>query len=199
MYTSLLSRTSRAADEADRSGDPSLYVYDVVDKNKENSVVDEYTAKFVSGTASFRVIAQFLNWSHSTVNMPCMLSITSADGKFNKMNTVSAAVEIPTDNAKGFYIDFYVNNSNTTNANYLAEGTYYVEVYHKDANGNNVKMKGENNRLILEVGTTSAKLSKALPDISIAVLHGKMKPAEKDAISLFTVAHIKHTIYFSRI
>ncbi len=169
VYQSIIANIRpRAADEADRSGDPSLYVYDVVDKNKENSVVDEYTAKFVSGTASFRVIAQFFNWSHSTVNMQCMLSITSADGKFNKMNTVSTAVEIPTDNAKGFYIDFYVNNSNTTNPNYLAEGTYYVEVYHKDANGNNVKMKGENNRLILEVGTTSVKLSKALPDISVS-------------------------------
>ena len=169
VYQSIIANIRpRAADEADRSGDPSLYVYDVVDKNHDNSVVDEYTAKFVSGMANFRVIAQFLNWSHSTVNLQYMLSITSADGKFNKMNTISEAVEIPTDNIKGYYIDFYVNNSNTTNANYLAEGTYYIEVYHKDANGNKVKMKGENNRLILEVGKTNAKLSKALPDVSVS-------------------------------
>lgn len=177
----------RTADEAGRAGDPSLYVYDVVHP-LNNTTLDEYTANFSAGTARFKMIAQFLNWSHSTVNMQYMLSITSADGKFNKMNTASAAVEIPFENATGYYIDFYVNNSNTSNANYLGEGTYYIEIYYKDANGNNVKMKGENNCLKLEVGATSATLSKTLPEIELTGLEFREAPVYPNDNMVFDVA-----------
>ncbi|MBE6285008.1 MAG: hypothetical protein E7093_00990 [Bacteroidales bacterium] len=158
----------RTADEAGRPGDPTLYDYDVVDKNNDNAVVDEYAATYSAGYANFRVLVQFLNWSHSAVNMDFGISITSTDGAYSRFE-VSEKKKMPVDDAVGYYVDFKINNQNTASKDYLKEGTYYVEIFYKNSDSEEpVKMKGENNRLVLEVGRSTAKLSKALPDVSVS-------------------------------
>ena len=158
----------RTADEAGRPGDPTLYDYDVVDKNNDNAVVDEYAATYSVGYANFRVLVQFLNWSHSAVNMDFGISITSTDGAYSRFE-VSEKKKMPVDDAVGYYVDFKINNQNTASKDYLKEGTYYVEIFYKNSDSEEpVKMKGENNRLVLEVGKSTAKLSKALPDVSVS-------------------------------
>ena len=158
----------RTADEAGRPGDPTLYDYDVVDKNNDNAVVDEYAATYSVGYANFRVLVQFLNWSHSAVNMDFGISITSTDGAYSRFE-VSEKKKMPVDDAVDYYVDFKINNQNTASKDYLKEGTYYVEIFYKNSDSEEpVKMKGENNRLVLEVGKSTAKLSKALPDVSVS-------------------------------
>ena len=158
----------RTADEAGRPGDPTLYDYDVVDKNNDNAVVDEYAATYSAGYANFRVLVQFLNWSHSTVQMSWGISITSIDGTSSKMSMMNDTT-IVLDGGLGYYVDFNINNQNTASKDYLKEGTYYVEIFYKNSDSEEpVKMKGENNRLVLEVGKSTAKLSKALPDVSVS-------------------------------
>lgn len=164
--TIMINIKPRTADEAGRQGDPTLYVFDPVNP-VTNVSLDEYTAKFSVGNAKLRMVGYFLNWSHSTYKIQYMLSVTSADGKYNRMLQGGNDIELQFENAIGYYIDLNVNNSNKNNPNYLDEGTYYLEVYYKDADGNNVKMKGEHNGLKLEVGATSAKLSRALPEIEL--------------------------------
>ncbi len=159
----------RTAEEAGRPGDPTLYYYDVVDKNNDNAVVDEYAATYSAGYANFRVLTQFINWSHSAVNMDFGISITSTDGAYSRFEVISEKEKMPVDDAVGYYVDFNINNQNTASKDYLKEGTYYVEIFYKNSDSEEpVKMKGENNRLVLEVGKSTAKLSKALPDVSVS-------------------------------
>lgn len=158
----------RTADEAGRPGDPTLFVYDVVDKNNDNAVVDEYAATYSAGYANFRVLVQFLNWSHSAVNMDYGISITSIDGAYSRFQVISEKEIMSVDDAVGYYVDFNINNKNTASKDYLNEGTYNVEVFYKNGDSEPVRMAGENNRLILEVGENNAKLSKALPDVSVS-------------------------------
>ena len=178
----------RTADEADRSGDPTLYIYEVVNESNNNAIVEEYTAAYSVGNARFRTVMQFLNWSHSTVNMKIGHSITSADGTFSKVSMLNEDVTIAFDEAGGFYYDFYVNSTISSNANYLKEGTYYVEVVYQVGDGEPVKMKGENNRLVLEVGKNSAKLSKALPAIEVSGFKFRTAPVTQNDKMEFDVA-----------
>ena len=185
--TIMINIKPRNTDEADRQGDPTLYVFDPVNPIT-NVALDEYTARFSAGNAKLKMIAQFLNWSHSTLNLKYMLSITSADGKFNKMNAAVIGEELQFEKAIGYYIDLNVNNSNKNNPNYLSEGTYYIEIYYKDADGNNVKMKGEPNCLKLEVGATNVKLSRALPEIELTDFKFREAPVYPNDNMVFDIA-----------
>lgn len=176
----------RTAEDSNRNGDPTLYIHEVVNPTS-NATVEQYTANFSGGNAKFRTVVQFLNWSHSTVNTEYGLSITSADGTFNKRIT-GGTISIAFEKATGYYVDITVNNSNTKNSNYLKEGTYSVEVYCKDADGNQVKMKGENNHLTLEVGAKSAKLYKTMPDIEVAGFKFRVTPVRRNDKMTFDVA-----------
>ena len=185
--TIMINIKPRNTDEADRQGDPTLYVFDPVNPIT-NVALDEYTARFSAGNAKLKMIAQFLNWSHSTLNLKYMLSITSADGKFNKMNAAVIGEELQFEKAIGYYIDLNVNNSNKNNPNYLSEGTYYLEIYYNDADGNKVKMKGEPNRLKLEVGATNVKLSRALPEIELTDFKFREAPVYPNDNMVFDIA-----------
>lgn len=179
----------RSAEDVDRAGDPSLYVYEVISSANGNAQVDEYTANFISGNASFRTEVQILNWSHSAVKLRFGLSITSQDNSVSKFSWASEDTNLTLDKAAGYYHDFRVNNSNSASVNYLAEGRYNVEVVYKVGNGEPVKMKGENNRLVLEVGKTSAKLSKAQPALEVSAFKFRTAPkTTKDNVMSFDVA-----------
>ena len=179
----------RKADEADRAGDPTLYLYEVINESAGNTVVEEYVADFVAGSAKFRTKMQFLNWSHSAVNMKFGISITSADGTFNKINIQDGnKAMIAYESAAAYYFDFYVNNKNTADANYLKEGTYYVEVFYLVGDDEPVKMKGENNCLVLEVGKNSAKLSRAMPAIEVSGFKFRTTPITQNDKMEFDVA-----------
>ena len=90
----------------------ALYYSEVLDITNNNAVVDEYTSKFISGNASFRLWLCFLNWSHSPVKMRYGLSITSADGTFSNIRWASGEVSLPLDKELAYYYDLNVNNTN---------------------------------------------------------------------------------------
>lgn len=178
----------RAEGEADRLGDPTIFVYEVIDAAKDNAVVEEYTSRYTSGYANFRVLTQFLNWSHSEVNMDFGISITSTDGAYSRFEVISEKEIISVDDAVGYYVDFNINNLNTASKDYLKEGTYNVEVFYKSGDSEPVRMAGENNRLILEVGKDNAKLSKARPDIKVSGFKFRTAPVFRSDKMVFDVA-----------
>ena len=179
----------RSADDVDRVGDPSLYYSEVLDITNNNAVVDEYTSKFISGNASFRLWLCFLNWSHSPVKMRYGLSITSADGTFSNIRWASGEVSLPLDKELAYYYDLNVNNANSAYANYLKEGRYNIEVVYKVGNGEPVKMCGENNCFVLEVGKDSARLCKARPALEVSAFKFRTAPkTTKDNVMSFDVA-----------
>lgn len=185
--TIMINIKPRTADEADRQGDPTLYIFDPVNP-ATNASLDEYTARFSAGNAKVRMVGYFLNWSHSTYNIQYMISVTSADGQYNRMLLGNSDVEVQFEKATGYYIDLNVNNSNKNNPNYLSEGTYYIEIYYKDADGNNAKMKGEPNCLKLEVGATNVKLSRALPEIELTDFKFRETPVYPNDNMVFDIA-----------
>lgn len=178
----------RTADDTNRAGDPTLYMYEVVDKSDENNIVEEYTVKYSSGNASFITMMQFLNWSHSALSMYIGYSITSADGTFHKVSMNSELITLATDRANGFYVDLPINGTNPSHVNYLNEGIYYIEVVYQIGSNEPVKMKGENNRLVLEVGKSSAKLSKAQPAIEVSAFKFRTTPKTQRDKMVFDVA-----------
>lgn len=166
----------RQADEADRNGDPTLYVYDIADLNS-NEIVDEYSATFVNGKAQFKLIVAFLNWSHSTVKMNYGFCITNEDGSFKNLDIDYENVEIIDQNGSiGYYYTFTIGNSPSGNYFYLPEGNYKIEVYYKDNDGNEVPMRGENNSITLKVDATGLKVSKTLPQIEVAGFQFRSAP-----------------------
>lgn len=178
----------RKADEADRKGDPTVYLYEILDEANNNASVEEHTAKFVSGNAKFKTKIQLLNWSHSNVDMYFGVSITSADGTFEKVVKNEQKTILAFENAQAFLWDINVNNTNTSNTNYLKEGTYHVEIVYWVGNEEPVKMKSENNCLILEVGKNSAKLSKALPAVELSAFKFRTAPLTQNDKMVFDVA-----------
>lgn len=178
----------RAEGEAGRPGDPTIYDLAIIDKDNNNTTVDEFTAQFIAGKANYRLAAMFLNWSHSTVQMNFGYSITSIDGTPCRTYLNEDLEIITINDSKGYYLDSSVNNTNTASPDYLKEGTYYIEVIYKNTNGETVKMKGENNRLVLEVGKSSIKVSRALPDVEVSGFKFRTKPTFPDDNIAFDVA-----------
>lgn len=178
----------RAEGEAGRPGDPTIFDLAIIDKDNNNTTVDEFTAQFIAGKANYRLAAMFLNWSHSTVQMNFGYSITSIDGTPCRTYLNEDLEIITIDKSIGYYLDSSVNNTNTASPDYLKEGTYYIEVIYKNTNGETVKMKGENNRLVLEVGKSSIKVSRALPDVEVSGFKFRTKPTFPDDNIAFDVA-----------
>lgn len=178
----------RSEGEAGRPGDPTIYDLAIIDKDNNNTTVDEFTAQFIAGKANYRLAAMFLNWSHSTVQMNFGYSITSIDGTPCRTYLNEDLEIITIDKSIGYYLDSSVNNTNTASPDYLKEGTYYIEVIYKNTNGETVKMKGENNRLVLEVGKSSIKVSRALPDVEVSGFKFRTKPTFPDDNIEFDVA-----------
>ena len=52
----------RAEGEAGRPGDPTIFDLAIIDKDNNNTTVDEFTAQFIAGKANYRLAAMFLNW-----------------------------------------------------------------------------------------------------------------------------------------
>lgn len=178
----------REEGEAGRPGDPTIFDLAIIDKDNNNTTVDEFTAQFIAGKANYRLAAMFLNWSHSTVQMNFGYSITSIDGTPCRTYLNEDLEIITINDSKGYYLDSSVNNTNTASPDYLKEGTYYIEVIYKNTNGETVKMKGENNRLVLEVGKSSIKVSRALPDVEVSGFKFRTKPTFPDDNIAFDVA-----------
>lgn len=178
----------RAEGEAGRPGDPTIFDLAIIDKDNNNTTVDEFTAQFIAGKANYRLAAMFLNWSHSTVQMNFGYSITSIDGTPCRTYLNEDLEIITIDKSIGYYLDSSVNNTNTASPDYLKEGTYYIEVIYKNTNGETIKMKGENNRLVLEVGKSSIKVSRALPDVEVSGFKFRTKPTFPDDNIAFDVA-----------
>jgi len=178
----------RQADEADRNGDPTIYTFEVINAAQNDAIVESHTVNFYAGFAKFKALAHFLNWSHSTIDMQFGLSITSTDGTFNRTTIYEDPITIEKDNAIGYQIEFNVNNTNATSKDYLQEGTYYIEVVYKSGDGEPEKMRGENNRLVLEVGKSSATLSKAQPDIEVSGFEFRTTPTYPNDNMSFDVA-----------
>lgn len=157
----------RTAGDTGREGDPSLFTYYVVDPDNNNAEVDTYTSYFKNGKAKLKVVAGFLNWSHSAFDMKFGISIKSEDGTYHMVDMMDELVPLSFDESIGYYIEFYIDNSSPNNEEYLKEGTYYVEMYCQKGNEEPQIIRGEHNCLILEVGKQSATLSKARPQIEV--------------------------------
>lgn len=177
----------RTASESDRAGDPTIFTFEVADEANNNEVVEENTLPFTGGTATFKTLVQFLNWSHSPVRMHYGICITGIDNTFSRLTLSKELETIAFENAVGDYCPLSLSN-NPANDNYLAPGKYNVEIYYKNINGTPQKMRGENNRLILEVGAGSATLKKALPEIELTALQFRKKPVDQNDEMSFDVA-----------
>ena len=177
----------RKANESDRAGDPTIFVFEVTDPANNNEAVEEHTLPFTGGTATFQTLVQFLNWSHSPVRMYYGFCITGIDNTYSKLMLNKELETIAFENASGYYYPLNISNS-PANGDYLAPGKYNIEIYYKNINGTPQKMRGENNRLILEVKAGSATLKKALPEIELTALQFRKKPVDQNDEMSFDVA-----------
>ncbi len=180
----------RTADDADRNGDPTLYVYEVLNP-KDDSYIEEYTAPYSLGKAEFKIVTNYLNWSHSKIEMFCGLGITSEDGTFQKLYInygEEHKITLDKDRAAGKYYTLPVNVSNTFDQYYLKEGTYKVEIFYSYGGGDPKLMHGENACLTLVVGKDKATLSKAKPQIEVADLMFRKAPEYQLDAASFDVA-----------
>ena len=167
----------RTAEDSDRNGDPTLYKFDVVNPSTNNEVED-YTTAFSAGYARFRVITAFLNWSHSTVNMQYGFKFTSEDGSIVKMKTsgLFKVENLEFDKAVGYYVDFNVNNSTPSNSDYLADGTYTVDMFYQWEDSEPQIIRGDNARMTLTIKDNKATLTKAKPQIEVTALQFLQMP-----------------------
>ena len=177
----------RTTEESNRVGDPTLYIYDVV-RPSTNTVVDEYKSKFSAGKVNLKVVAQILNWSHSTTKGLYGLRISKEDGTIVRHISIGSLPAIEFEKGIGYYIPFEVNNSNTANSNYLAAGKYYVQIYYVNNDNEKVLMRGEGNSITLEVSATEAKIYKTLPEIEVTDLKFIDKPVFQLESASFDVA-----------
>lgn len=156
----------RSTTDSNRDGDPTLFLYEVINENNEQ--VEEYSTTFINGKAQFKLLVAFLNWSHSTVRMNYGFCITSENGSFRSLDINYDKPEIlDYQSSTGYYYTFTLGNSSTGEHYYLPEGTYKIEMYYVDNNGNEVPMRGENNSITLKVDAAGLKLSKTLPQIEV--------------------------------
>ena len=176
----------RSEGESDRNGDPTVYSYDILNRN--NVPVEEYTVDFTNGTAYFNILTTCLNWSHSTVRTNIGIGITSVDGSYKRIQLNTTIQDLAFNRAVSSSHTVRVNNTTPGSVDYLAQGTYYVKLYYKDSDGNEVPMRGENNCITLEVGANSIKAYKTLPQVEVTGLEFREKPMLPNDKMIFDAA-----------
>lgn len=175
----------RATDESDRNGDPTIFTYEIIDDN--DNYLEERSLNFTSGTASFKTVVNFLNWSHSTLQMKFGYCIKNSDGSVKKTTMFSENISLVFEKATGYYLDIPVSN-NPNNDNYLKAGTYTVHICYTENGGDPIIMRGENNSLTLEVNSLGAKLSKTQPKIRVSDFVFRDAPEYQNEKMKFDVA-----------
>ena len=149
------------------SSEPVLYQTAIFQPDTDTKLYN-YTTTYSNNRAKFRAAVFILNISHS------ILDVEFALGVENKDNTYRILVEGKTEGKLGFfgssayYVDFGIDIADKTNAFYFEKGTHTLKILYKDSTGNYTVMEGEQNRLMLDVNETSAKMYMALPDINVS-------------------------------
>lgn len=127
-----------------------------------------YTATYSDNIAKIRIGTFILNRSHSTLDIEFALAVEEKDGNFRVLDSVKVDESLKFNYYLGYYIDFDIDIENKESGFYFEKGTHKLRVVHKNNEGIYVKMDGDQNRLMLDVNDTSAKVYMALPDINVS-------------------------------
>ena len=150
----------RESGERGRPGDPTLYDTRINDPATKKEV-DEYVVNTTTGTATFMIIASFLNWSHSTVNTNLAFALENENGNYEYSEIEDFKLSIDLDKSVGYYISFNYDISGKP------EGCYNIKLCYKQKDGSYKFMPGDNN-MVIEVGSGKATLRKATPDVELS-------------------------------
>ena len=130
-----------------------------------------YTTPFVNNTAKLRVGIFFLNLSHSSLNIELALGIEENNDTYRILNGTTVKESLMFNHYTGYYFDFEIYTKDKSSNFYFEKGTHKLRVLYKNKDGNFVKMDGDQNRLMLDVSDSSAKVYKALPDINVSEIN----------------------------
>lgn len=179
----------RESGESNADGVPTVYIMDVVDVNADiaNNEVPktmlEQSADFVNGTANVRIVAGFLNWSHSSIDLSMIVGFEK-DGEIVSAMKVTDAMTMSFQDDMGYYITLPVSN-NPSDENYLEKGTYTISMYYGDIDDNSYYVRGAENGLRLDVEEKQIQISKILPEVEVTEVAFHATPSLKgDRIAL---------------
>ena len=151
------------------SAAPLLYKLAIFKPETENELYN-YTAAYAGNKAKFRVGTYILNRSHSVLDIEFALGVEQADGTYRVLESVAAEESLKINYYMGYYLDLEVDVADKNSNYYFGKGTHCLRVLYKDADGKFVKMNGDQNRLMLDVNDSSAKIYMALPDINVSAV-----------------------------
>lgn len=174
----------RTAEDEEDFGEPTLYVFEANDGNG-NDVEEIYIPYNARGTAEFSIKANMLNWSARSASFYHGLRISKEDGTEVRLSIdYSAPVNLAYEKAYAIMYTLSVNTTNPLNGNYLAKGTYNVEVYLKSGSNEPKPMRGDINCMKLVVDEEGATLTKAQPQLEVTGFKFRKAPeVQYDAAS----------------
>lgn len=186
----------RTAEDEVSGGTPTLYVYEIEDESGNRH--EELYVPYFKGAAKFTVIANLLNWSTGTASFYHGLRISKEDGTEVRLAIdYSNITNIAYDYTYGTAYTFSVNASNPASNNYLAKGTYNVEVYYKSGSDEPKPMRGDNALMKLVVGEEGATLSRAKPQLELTDFKFRKTPEVQFDDASFDIAIANRNEYNS--
>ena len=151
---------------------PTLYKAAILIPDTEDEVYN-YTANYSNNIANFRLGTYVINRSHSTLELEFALGIEQKDGTYKIIDSIKVEESLQPMYYIGYYIDFGIDIANKNSNSYIEKGTHKLRVLYKNREGKFVNMNGDQNRLMLDVNETSAKVYMALPDINVSTVELK--------------------------
>lgn len=154
--------------ETKREGDPTVYLLAPVGLLQETAL-DNFEATINSkGVAKFRILAQYLNWSHSTYNIDIAADITDEAGNVTRVGLGNSKFTLKTNTASGLIYTFQIQTKNNTDGLYLPKGEYTMRLVYKHSGGQYALMPGANNGISIEVTDKKVIVKNALPKATLS-------------------------------
>ena len=146
---------------------PTLFKTAIYKPGTEKEIYN-YTSTYSDNIAKFRIGTYILNHSHSTLKIQFALAVEEKEGSFRVLDSIKVEESLKFNHYIGYYIDFDIDIANKESDFYFEKGTHKLKVLYKNSEGVYAEMNGDQNRLMLDVNDTSAKIYMALPDIHVS-------------------------------
>lgn len=161
--------------EAKREGDPTIYLLSPVGQMQQTPL-DKFEATInSSGVARFRILASFLNWSHSSYNIELGVDITDENGNVIRASLGTNKLAIKVDDSGGYIYTLQVQTKQNSGL-YLPKGKYTLRIIYKHSGGEFEVMPGANNGLSIEVTDKKVIVTNALPKATLSRLTFQPRP-----------------------
>lgn len=167
----------REEGEVKREGDPTIYILAPVGPMQQ-APLEKYEAAInkSSGTARFRILASFLNWSHSAFNIELAADITDKAGNVTRVSLGNEMFTLKADDSGGYIYTLQVQTKQNNGGLYLPKGKYTMRIVYRHTDGEFAIMPGANNGLSIEVTDTHVIVTNSMPKVTLSRLTFQPRP-----------------------